>query len=113
MRAANARATARCGDARQKGHERCLTRETPKIFLVLSAGERARGSCEGRKGVRPLGSRVPGSKRTGLCRRLKGQSAFLWARMQRSVAADSERKDRGSATTNFIKEGLPTKEVSK
>ena len=44
MRAADACATARCGDARQKGHEWCLTRETPTIFsfsACLSAGEGA------------------------------------------------------------------------
>ena len=44
LRAADACATARCGGARQKGHELCLTRETPTIFsfsACLSAGEGA------------------------------------------------------------------------
>ncbi len=72
MRAVDACATARCGECAQKGPERCLTRETPTIF---SASVRARGSCDGRKGVRPLGPRVPGSKRTGLRRRLEGHGA--------------------------------------
>ena len=45
-------------NAGQKGPELCLTRETPTIF---SASVRARGSCDWRKGVRPLGPRVPGS----------------------------------------------------
>ena len=73
MRAVDACATARCGECAQKGPERCLTRETPTIF---SASVRARGSCDGRKGVRPLGPRVPGSKRTGLRRRLEGHGVF-------------------------------------
>ena len=60
-------------NAGQKGPERCLTRETPTIF---SASVRARGSCDGRKGVRPLGPRVPGSKRAGLRRRLDGHGAI-------------------------------------
>ena len=77
MRAADACATARCGDARQKGHERCLTQETPTIF---SASLRARGSCDGRKGVRP---RVPGSKRVGLRRRLEGHGAIREAVLHR------------------------------
>ena len=49
MRAANACATARCGDARQKGHEPCLTREWPTSMLqkwkvhMLNLRRKARG----------------------------------------------------------------------
>ena len=67
-------------NAGQKGPERCLTRETPTIF---SASVRARGSCDWRKGVRPLGWRVPGSKRTGLRRRLEGHGAIREAVLHR------------------------------